>query len=368
MSTLVDRRAGGNRSADIATGLPRHTFLLTGLRGNVAFRFSRSSVGLTALAWCAGVSVAAVSLTLGEFPITVRDVVEIVAGGGTLIERDIVLHDRLPRVATGLGVGAAFALSGAILQRIAVNPLVSPDVIGINSGAAVGALVVLTVLGGSGATLVLGALVGAVVTASAILLIAYKRGLAGFRLVLVGIGVAAMLSSLISFLLTRSDINRAMTAAAWLTGSLANRSGLHVTVIAVTLLVVVPLLLVLARHLRLLELGDDLARTLSGTRHGHRISLVLIAVVLAAMATAAAGPIGFVALVAPQITRRLLAGRHVGLAPSAAVGALLVVGADLTARLIFAPSEMPVGVLTAIIGSPVLLYLLARAHRIGAAG
>ncbi|MGB3484278.1 MAG: iron chelate uptake ABC transporter family permease subunit [Mycobacterium sp.] len=336
-------------------------------QGRLAVRISRAGTLITVIAWAAAVFVAAISLTLGEFPITVRDALNVFAGGGTLIERDIVLGDRLPRVATGLGVGTAFALSGAILQRIATNPLVSPDVIGINSGAALGALVVLTVVGGSGATLVVGALIGALVTAAAILLIAYKRGLHGFRLVLVGIGVASMLTSGISYLLTRADVHQAMSAAVWLTGSLANRGALHVAVIGVTLLAVVPALAVLARHLELLELGDDLAKTL-GSRQGHKVALVLVAVVLAAMATAAAGPVAFVALVAPQIARRLLAERHTGLAPAAAIGALLVVSADLAARLLFAPMGMPVGILTAIIGAPVLLYLLARANRIGAAG
>jgi len=335
--------------------------------GRIAVRMSRAGSLIAVISWLAAVFVAAISLTLGEFPIAVGDVPAILAGGGTLIERDIVVGDRLPRVLTGLGVGAAFALSGAILQRIATNPLVSPDVIGINSGAALGALIVLTVMGGSGTTLVLGALIGALVTAAAILLIAYKRGLHGFRLVLVGIGVASVLTSAISYLLTRADTHEAMTAAVWLTGSLANRSTLHVAVIGVTLLVAVPAVAVLARHLQLLELGDDLARTL-GTRQVHRVALVLVAVTLAAMATAAAGPIGFVALVAPQIARRLLAERHTGLAPSAAIGALLVVGADLAARILFAPMAMPVGILTAIVGAPVLLWLLARANRIGAAG
>ncbi|QSB17239.1 iron chelate uptake ABC transporter family permease subunit [Natronosporangium hydrolyticum] len=329
---------------------------------------SRSSLLLGTTAWTLAALIAACSLTLGEYPISFTDAVSILGGGGTLIERDVVIGDRLPRALTGLGVGAAFALSGAILQRIAGNPLVSPDVIGINSGAALGALIVLTVLGGSGLMTVVGALAGALLTAALILAIAYKRGLNGFRLVLVGIGVAAMLGSGISLLLIRADIYRALVAAAWLTGSLANRTTLHVTVIGLTLAVVVPTLLILARQLRLLELGDDLAQTLSGRAGGGRTPLLLVAVVLAAMATAAAGPIGFVALVAPQITRRILAERQTGLAASAAVGALIVVSADLAARLLFSPTELPVGVLTAILGAPMLLYLLARANRIGHAG
>ncbi|WP_116950231.1 FecCD family ABC transporter permease [Jiangella endophytica] len=355
-------------TALVRRGPTRDTVVLTPGRGPVSVRVSRSSVLFTTLAGGAAVAVAVVSLTLGVFPIRAGDVIGILGGGGTLIERDVVLDDRLPRALTGLGAGAAFALSGAVLQRIAANPLVSPDVLGINSGAAMGALVVLLVLGGSGVQVVVGALAGAVLTAVLILLIAYKRGLHGFRLVLVGVGVAAMLSSAISYLLTRSDLNRAMSAAAWLTGSLANRGGLHVTIVAVALIATTPVLIVGARHLRLLELGDDLTRTLTGAGQGRKVVLLLAAVVLAALATAAAGPIGFVALVAPQIVRRALAERQAGLAPSAAAGALLVVGADLAGRLLFAPSELPVGVLTAVLGAPVLLYLLARAQRIGAAG
>lgn len=334
----------------------------------MSLRLSRRSIALTVGTAAAALAVTVVSITIGQYPLDVSDVIRVLGGGGTLIEQDVIFGDRLPRALTGLGVGAAFALSGAILQRLAANPLASPDVIGINSGAAAGALTVMLVLGGSGAELTIGALLGAMATVVAIVVIAYRRGLLGFRLVLVGIGVAAMLTSAISYLLTRSDVHQVQAAAGWLTGSLANRSSMHATIIGATLALAVMALVVLGRDLRVQELGDDLARTLTGSRQARRIPLLLVAVGLAAMATAAAGPIGFVALVAPQITRRILAERQIGLAPSAAVGALLVVAADLASRLIFAPEEMPVGVLTAVLGAPVLLVLLARAHRIGAAG
>ncbi|MBB4931175.1 iron complex transport system permease protein [Lipingzhangella halophila] len=334
----------------------------------VVFRLDLRSTALSVLAWLLAGGAAALSLTLGQFDIGFPNVLRVLTGGGTLIEYDVVVGNRLPRVLTGLGVGAAFALSGAILQRIATNPLVSPDVIGVNSGAAFGALTVLTVFGGTGPHTVAGALAGGLLTAAAIFGLSAKRGLSGYRLVLVGIGIAAMLTSAISFLLTRADYHRVMAAAAWLTGSLANRSGLHVAVIGTTLAVAVPALVVLARQVRVLELGDDLARVLSGHAGSSRLALVTVAVVLAAMATAAAGPIGFVALVAPQIVRRLLPGRGAVLAPAAALGALLVVASDLAARLLFAPAELPVGVLTGVLGAPVLLYLLARANRIGHTG
>ncbi|OQO92669.1 hypothetical protein B1813_10925 [Saccharomonospora piscinae] len=336
--------------------------------GGVAFRLDRRSTVLTALGWLLAAGVAMWSLTLGQFELGTAEVLRVLGGGGSLIEYDIVVRNRLPRALTGLGVGAAFALSGAILQRIATNPLVSPDVIGVNAGAAFGALAVVTLLGATGVTTVAGALAGALLTAAAIVALSANRGLHGYRLVLVGIGIAAMLTSAISFLLTRADYHRVLSASAWLTGSLANRGALHVAVIATALALAVPALLVLARHLRLLELGDDLATVLSGHARRSRLALVLLAVTLAATATAAAGPVGFVALVAPQIVRRLLPGRQAALGPAAATGALLVVCSDLAARLLFAPAELPVGVVTGVLGAPVLLYLLARANRIGAAG
>ncbi|GAA1216669.1 FecCD family ABC transporter permease [Prauserella alba] len=346
----------------------RDTVVVHAARGTVALRLSRRSALLTSALWLAALALAVASLGLGEFDLRLADTLRVLGGGGTLIEYDVVVRDRLPRTVTGLGVGAAFALSGAILQRIAANPLVSPDVIGVNAGASFGALLVMTVVGGAGASLVFGALAGAMLTSAAIVLVALNRGLNGYRLVLVGIGIAAMLSSAISYLLVRAEYHQVLSAASWLTGSLANRGALHVTIIVATLAAAVPVLLVLGRHLRVLELGDDLARTLIGGAHRIRLALIITAVALAAMATAAAGPIGFIALVAPQITRRLLAGRSAALGPAAATGALLVTGADLVARLLFAPTELPVGAVTGVLGAPVLLYLLARANRIGHTG
>lgn len=348
-------------------GLPTDTFVVRMPRLGSAWILHRRAVLVTAVVWPVVLVLAVLALTIGEYPITAADVVSVVSGGGTLIERDIVLNDRLPRVLTGVGVGVAFAVSGAVLQRIAMNPLATPDVLGINAGAAFGALVVITVLGGGHLMTVAGALAGALAAIAVILSIAYRNGLQGYRLVLVGIGVAALATAAISYLLTRAEIQQAMAAATWLTGSLANRSGLHVVIVATGLGLTLPVLVATARHLRLLELGDDVARSLTAGGSAAKVALLVVAVVLAAFATAAAGPIGFVALVAPQIARRLMDGRQAALAPAAAIGALLVVSADLAARTLF-PTELPVGVLTAVLGAPVLLYLLARAQRIGAAG
>jgi iron complex transport system permease protein len=281
---------------------------------------------------------------------------------------DVVVDNRLPRVLVGLGVGAAFAVSGAIFQRLARNPLVSPDLIGINAGAALAAVVVITLLGAGPLWLPIGALTGSLLTAITVYLLAFKRGVAGYRLVLVGIGITAILGSLTAYLLTLADIYTAKSALMWLSGSLAGRSWPEATLIGGTLLVLLPAALASSRQLRLLELGDDLARTLAGRVELSRGILIAIGVGLSALATAAAGPIAFVALVAPQIARRLLAERAAGLLAAGAIGALLVVSADLLARRLFAPIPLPVGVVTAFLGAPYLLLLMARANRVGRGG
>jgi iron complex transport system permease protein len=308
------------------------------------------------------------SLTVGDFPIALTDVISSLVGAGNP-ETDFVVRTlRLPRGLTALLVGAAFGLSGAVFQRLTRNPLASPDIIGVNAGAAAAGVFAIVVWSASPAQITMSALAGAFLTAGAIYLLAYKQGVTGYRLVLVGIGVTAMLGSVTSYLLTRAEIFEAQRATVWLTGSLSGRSWDHVRPIAWALVVLGPLAVGLARHLRLLELGDDAARGLGSRVEAARGTLLLAGVALAGIATASAGPVGFVALVSPQIARRLVGPKSVGLLPAAACGALLVVASDLVGRRVFAPTELPVGVITAILGAPYLLLLLAQANKIGRGG
>lgn len=331
---------------------------------------ARVRVRGAAVGLLAGVVAAAVALggvAVGQYPMSLATVLGTLAGHGTVVTYDIVVLDRLPRAVAGLLVGAAFGVAGAVLQRTARNPLVSPDVIGINAGASAGA--VLVILGGGSALGVTGgALLGAASAAVAVYALAHRRGFSGHRLVLVGLGIAAMLGAAATFMLGRADVNAAYRAAVWLVGSLSGRGWTDLVPVAVALGLLLPVALVLSRHLALLELGDDLARALSPRIARARATLLACAVGLSAFATAAGGPIGFVALVAPQIVRRLLGGRSPGLLGSAAVGALTVVATDLVARTAFTPRELPVGVLTALVGAPVLIALLVRAHRVGLSG
>jgi len=331
-------------------------------------RVDARAVAVTVALLGAASVVFAWSLSVGDFPVAITEVLAALAGGGSEDSAFIVRTLRLPRGLTALLVGAGFGLSGAIFQRLARNPLASPDVIGVNAGAAAAAVFMIVIVDATGLQVTLGALAGSTVTAVAIYLLAYRRGVTGYRLVLVGIGVTAVLSSVTQYLLTRAEIFDAQRALVWLTGSLNGRGWEHVRPVGATLAVLVPVAVGLARHLRVLELGDDTARGLGARVEAARGALLLAGVALAAVGTASAGPVGFAALVSPQIARRLVGGRSLGLLPAAACGALLVMSADLVGRRLFAPTELPVGVITALVGAPYLLYLLARANTIGSGG
>ncbi|MFP5321621.1 MAG: FecCD family ABC transporter permease [Acidimicrobiia bacterium] len=344
------------------------TVVVRSRRLGLSTRVHTRSVAVSVVVAAVAAGVFAWSITVGDFPIPLVDVLSYLVGRGAEDADFIIGTLRLPRGLTALLVGASFGLSGAIFQRVAHNPLASPDIIGINAGAAAAAVFTIVVLQGTSLQVTFAALAGATATAIAIYALAYRQGVTGYRLVLVGIGITAMLGSVTSYLLTRAEIFDAQRATVWLTGSLNARSWDHVRPVTVALLVLVPCALGLARHLRLLELGDDTARGLGARVELARGGLLLTGVALAAVSTASAGPIAFVALVAPQIARRLTGGRTLALVPAALCGALLLVAADLVARRLFAPTELPVGVFTAILGAPYLLFLLARANKIGSGG
>jgi iron complex transport system permease protein len=307
------------------------------------------------------------SISIGDFRVPLADVVPAVFGAGDPAARFIVGELRLPRALAAVLVGAAFGLSGALFQTLARNPLASPDFIGITSGASLAAVFAIVVLHTGGHVVVAAAFVGALTSAAAIYLLAWKRGLSSYRLVLVGIGVAAAVDAGTAYLLTKARIYDVQSAVVWLTGSLNGRTWADIRPLALAMLVLVPATLALGPSLRLLMLGDDTAAGLGLRVERSRLVLVLVAVTLTALATAAAGPVEFVALLAAPIARRLV-GSPLALVPSALVGAVLVLGADVVARQALPTTALPVGVVTGIIGAPYLLWLLARSNRVGAAG
>jgi iron complex transport system permease protein len=353
------------------TGAPRPAFrgvVLRLSRPPVSFRLDPRVTAVCGVLAAAGLAGFVLSVSIGEFPIPLGDVLPAVLGAGDADSDFIVRTLRLPRALTAVLVGAAFGISGAVFQSLARNPLASPDIIGVNAGAGAAAVLVIVALGGSTVAVSLAALAGALGSALAVYLLAYRRGVTGYRLVLVGIGVTAVLTSVTSFLLTRAEIVDAQRATVWLTGSLNGRGWEHVRPVGLALVVLAPLALALGRQLRVLQMGDDAARGLGVRVEAGRLGLILTGVGLAAVATASAGPVAFVALVSPQIARRLAAGPGPALGAAALVGVCVMLAADLTGRLLFAPTELPVGVVTAVVGAPYLLWLLARANRVGSGG
>ena len=316
------------------------------------------------------VLVAAVNIGRGDFPISIGDVLAALAGGGDRAQRFIVLQLRLPRTLTGLLVGAALGLSGALTQSVTRNPLASPDLLGVMAGASTTAVAVIALGGGGGVAVglmaalgvPLAALLGGVLAAVVVYGLAYRRGVQSDRLVLVGVGVNAVAVGITSWLLVVANINQATQATVWLTGSLNSSGWAQVLPVGTALVVLVPTALLLAFGLGALQLGDDTASGLGVRVNRSRVALGLVGLVLAAVATASAGPIGFVALVVPQVCQRLVRTATPPLLASAVYGALLTVAADLIARTAL-PRELPVGIVTAVLGTPYLLYLLGRRNR-----
>jgi iron complex transport system permease protein len=276
---------------------------------------------------------------------------------------DFVVRDvRLPTATTAVTVGLALGLAGPLFQRMLGNPLAAPDFVGISSGASLFAAgaIVLFHLGGiwvSGS-----ALVGAAASSALIYLLALRDGLTGYRFILMGIGVNAFMTALVGYLLARSQIWDARAAMAWLTGSVGFAGATELRVLAAVVLVTLPVVLALDRPLRALELGADPAAAL-GLRIEHaRRLLVLLAVLLVGFATAAAGPVPFVALMSGPIAGRLLGPARGGLLAAGLVGASMVLAADLVANHLL-PAPLPTGVVTGLVGAPYLLWLLATANK-----
>jgi iron complex transport system permease protein len=321
------------------------------------------SIGLLIL--IAGVFL--LSLVVGDFPLTLGDVVRSLTGRGTRGSDFIIYELRLPRVVTGLLVGFSFGVSGAVFQAMIRNPLASPDIIGITSGASASAVAALLIFGLTGLSVSAFAFGGALVTAALIYLLAWRNGIAGYRLVLVGIGIAAVLYSVIDYLMTRAAVWDAQVALRWLTGSLSGASNTQMVPLALLLVVILPLIIWSAAALAGLQLGDDTARSIGVRVERSRLLLILFGVALAAISTAAAGPVGFVAFVSGPIAKRLSRGTGAALIPAGLVGACVVGLADFAGQHLF-PIQLPVGVLTAAVGAPYLLYLLVASNRVGNGG
>ena len=335
--------------------------------GGVSFRVHDRAVVVCLALLAAVVGIGLVTMTTGDFELTVSDVVKSLVGQGDGASDFIVLTLRLPRLLTGILVGAALAVSGGILQSLSGNPLASPDIIGFTQGAATGAILVIVLVDGSMVQIGAGALVGGVATAVVVYLLAFKQGVQGFRLILIGIGISFIMLSLNKYLITRASLTDAIAAQAWQVGGLNGRGWEHVQVVGAAVAVLLPLALHFGRRLALMEMGDATAKGLGVNAERTRLALIAISVGLAAVATAAAGPVSFLALAAPQLSRRLTGSAGAGLLAAALMGALLLTAGDLAVQRLFSPAQLPVGIATGALGGLYLIWLLAHEWRRGIA-
>ena len=304
------------------------------------------------LAFCGGIA-------LGDHPMSLVDVVRALAGSGDRFALLTVRELRLPRALVGLLAGAAFGVSGAVFQTVTRNPLASPDLIGIAAGAAT-AVVAGIVLGVDLPAL---GLAGGLLTAVVIYLLAWNRGTTGYRIILVGIGVSWVCTSATSYLLTRAKLHEAQQALGWLVGNLNGRTWPAVGPLVLVTAALLPVIMLGGRWLRTLQLGDEVATGLGTPVQLARLTLLVAGVGLVAFGTAAAGPIAFVALSAPQIAQRLAGLPAPPPVASGLTGSLIVLSADLVARRLIPDVQLPVGIVTGVLGAPFLLWLLITTNR-----
>jgi iron complex transport system permease protein len=339
--------------------------------GGISFRLDRRALPVAAILIVMTLALLVLSINYGQYNMSLWDVVQTLLGLNT-DHPDyrnfslVVFTFRLPRILVAFMVGAALAAAGTIMQGLTRNPLADPYLLGVSGGAGLVAVALIVWLNTvPTSVLPFGAFAGGIVVALAIYVFAWRGGSSTpIRLILIGIGLGAMVSALTTVLLLFGDINDVQQAYVWLTGSVYGRTWDHVGALGGWLLLFLPLAFVLARAMNVLNLGDDMARGVGMRVELGRGLLLLISVALTAAAVAVAGTIGFVGLVAPHITRRLVGPSHEGLLPiSALFGGALLVAADLVGRVVVAPSELPVGIVTALIGAPYFAFLLIRSRK-----
>lgn len=335
------------------------TLRVAGLSRKTTVRSVAVCLALAAIA----IVCALLALTLGRHPLSLAEVVSAFLPGADARDRLVVVEWRAPRAAAALIFGACLGLSGAVFQVLLRNPLGSPDIIGLNSGAFTGVIGVI-ILGGSGyLAYAAGAVIGGLGAAALVYLLAYRRGIQGFRFIIVGIALGAMLNSVNTWFSVKADLDVSLHAAVWGAGTLNIVDWPPVIAAGIIAALLFCLMPYAARRLRQMELGDDQAAILGIAVERTKVVLVVIGVALTALVTAVAGPISFVALASPQIARRLTGTGGVDVVGSALVGAVLLTAADLLAQYAVPDAALPVGAVTVCLGGLYLVWLLFRESR-----
>ena len=314
-------------------------------------------IGLMLLAL--GLAVAVAALRLGKFTVSTQEVIDALQGRGRRIVQVVVVTWKLPRILLGLVAGLALGVAGAVFQTITRNPLGSPDLIGFSTGAQTGILVSVLLLPGSMLSTSLASFIGGAAVGAVTYLVSLRGGFTGLRFILVGIAISSMLVSVNRWLLVRVDDDEGLGALKAITGSLGAARWPVVTPACLAIGVTVALTLLASRHLRVLSLGEQVATILGSPTRRASALLVLLGTVLVAVVTMAAGPIGFVALVAPHLARFLTGSPQPPLLVSGLTGSLLLGGADLLSQLLL--ESMPVSVATNAVGGLYLMVALTVA-------
>ncbi|WP_431984518.1 FecCD family ABC transporter permease [Streptomyces qinglanensis] len=331
--------------------------------GRLSLRFDLRAVLVSLVLILIGAAVVVLSVGTGTYQLSPPQVLRTFIGDGPPGADFIVLGLRLPRALVGLLVGFGSGMAGAVFQSLTRNPLGSPDIIGFGNGASAGALVAIIFLDAGAPQTAFGAMTGGFATAVAVYLLAWRRGVHGYRLVLVGIGLSAVLGAVTSFLFIRAELGKAAQAATWMIGSLNDRGWSEVRIAALGLVLFAPVILGYARRLTLLEMGDDTAGALGVPPERSRLILLAAGTGLTALAVAAAGPIPFLAMAAPQLARRVTRNPGPNVLPAAWMGAVLVTTADLVTQRVTGSALMPVGVAMGVGGGLYLAWLLLRERR-----
>ncbi|MGE7842131.1 FecCD family ABC transporter permease [Lysinibacillus sp. NPDC093712] len=311
------------------------------------------------------------SASFGDSFVNPLKVMQTIIGQGSDFDQLIIIDFRLPRIFIAAFAGMALAVAGAILQGLIKNPLASPDIIGISAGGGAAVVGFLAIFSDSNHSLTvsiewlpLAGFIGATVVAFIVYVFAWKDGVTATRLVLIGIGVSAFMQAITTMLMVIGPIYQASEANKWITGSVKSADWNQVQIIVPIIILLLLLTVFITRQLNVQELGDDTAASLGQTVQKTRFFLLLLSSSLVASAISFAGAIGFVGLMAPHIARRIVGPSFGILLPtSAAIGALLVMIADIIGRTAFSPLEVPAGVFTAAIGAPYFIYLLLRNPR-----
>lgn len=318
-------------------------------------------VGLAA----ALLAVMAVRVLLGRYTVTVPDFVAILGGATIPGATFVVMEDKLPRAVLGVVAGLAFGASGALFRRVLGNPLASPDILGISHGASAGAVAGMALWGLRGVAIIPAALIGSGIALAIVLAASAGRqsGIVGQRFLIGGVAVAALGTAVVTQMIARMPLSGAQEATVWTVGSLSGASAERIAWLGIALLVLLPLGGWLHAALRPAQLGPELAVGLGSRPVPTRAAALGVGTVLAAVATAMAGPLSFVALLSTPIATALGRGR-VSILASALTGAVIVVAADVVASEALSSVDLPTGVVTGALGAPAMLWILLRSRKV----